>query len=166
MRSPGFPTEPANTAHCHSRAVTNENEATKIATDMSGDYTTAIRCALDGRYPICRKLNGNKRYWDKHSESFRDFSAHLPHEPTIIAAALALRPRDLCDWEVVEAWSWVYRHALLLNVRVGAFEDFCAHVTPKRSRIIVLGNLRRSSHIPRLPRADTSMSFDVVNGNA
>ena len=125
----------SNLFHYSSLKKTDE-----IGSDASYDFDLMIRRALVGRYWICRKLHDDIRYWDEHSGDFS--SGPLPREPAVIAAVLAIRPNLPWKWSVVETWSWVYRHALLIDVAVIDFEDWCDLQDPDNSRTCLMSHLR------------------------
>ena len=136
-----------------------------IFTDIDDEKEPPYRRALNGRYWIFLYLQ-DPEYWNDNNCMFESFSAHLPHEPAIIAAALAFRPADATAWEAVEAWAWVYRHALMLEVVDADFEEWCAHQDPESSRRAVLLELRRSGHIAALSKAEMPSIYDLAHGNA
>lgn len=141
----------------------------KIATDLDGEPEPEppYRRALAGRYWIFRKLHEPERdYWDNYNEDFYAFSAHLPHEPAIIATALAFRPTKPTDWEAVEAWSWIFSHALMLDIGLDEFEEWCSCWTAARSRNAVLLELMREGSIAALRNELDPSVYDAANGNA
>ena len=140
--------------------------ADSIPTDIHGKHQPDYRCALTGRYWILRRLQDDPEYWDENHELFAEVSSDLPHEPAIIAAALAIRPSKRLDWDVVEDWSWVYRHALMLDVVVDDFECWCADQTPEGSRATVLTELMRCGRVDALSGTEGLTIFDIARGNA
>ena len=138
----------------------------KIATDLAGELKPDFCRALTGRYWIFCKLHDDQENWDDFNLEYLDFSAHLTHEPAIIAAALAIRPVERPEWELVEAWSWVYRHALMLDVDIGDFKDWCEHQNPEASRAFILTELMRAGNIEALSNTAGPTIFDAANGDA
>ena len=110
----------------------------EIETDVSTDLGSQVRRALSGRYRIFLKLCDDMDSGGDLSLELARFAGDLEQEPEIIAASLAIRPEDNWEWMVVEAWSWVYRHAALLNIDITEFADWCADQDPHTSRAFLM----------------------------
>ena len=108
-------------------------ETAELESDLAMPISSGIRRALVGRYPLCLKLCDDFNSWDGSSPTYIDASGLL-NEPCVIAAAIALRPFQLWEWHFVEAWSWVYRHAVEMDVSIDGFEEWCEFRDPHTSR--------------------------------
>ena len=126
-------------------------------TDMLLELGSEIRRALTGRYRIFRKMTDDQEYWLSNKDDFAAFSGSFEHEPYIVATALAIRPVEEWEWNIVEEWSWVYRHAELLDINIGDFAEWCADQDPKKSRALIMKTM---SYF------DDSTPSVAANGNA
>lgn len=135
----------------------------EIDTDAGEAIEEHIRNAIVGRYAWFRRLHDEPEYRGRFQPDLsRHPDLYCAVEPWIVAAALALRPCSDWEWALVEAWSWVYRHAALFDVSIDDFKEWLPHQDPDSSRKHVKAQLMGSGRVLKALAVNT----DTTNSRA